>query len=211
MGFWSNLLSNVPLEFLFPPRDRRKALEGLAKSLSKPPQSPPEMPTPVAAAERKEVTDVSDQQTLIYQLELIRDDLEHLEQEHLPNKGRIAGAPCDCLAKAGRSLRRHARETIPIAARQGQDAKIYSEFTSWADHMIEIGTIEDVSSGKYDEEYLREAGTGSRYRKQIDSMLAELKQAQATVRPSKEGGEETCPECATLEDLRSYLAKRKQE
>jgi len=50
-----------------------------------------------------------------YQLDLILlDDLDHLETEHLPSKGRIAGVPCDCISKAGRSLRRHARETIPM-------------------------------------------------------------------------------------------------
>lgn len=94
-----------------------------------------------------------------YQLDLILDDLDHLETEHLPSKGSIAGVPCDCISKAGRSLRRHARETIPIAARQARETKVYSEVAPWAERIMEIGTVEAVASGQYDEEYLRDMET----------------------------------------------------
>jgi hypothetical protein len=74
-----------------------------------------------------------------YQLDLILDDLDHLETEHLPSRGRIAGVPCDCISKAGRSLRHHARETIPIAARQARETKVYQAVASWAERIMGTG------------------------------------------------------------------------
>jgi hypothetical protein len=71
-----------------------------------------------------------------YQLDLILDGLDHLETEHLHSKGRIAGVPCDCFSKARRSLRRHARETIPIAARQAWETKVYWAVASWAERIV---------------------------------------------------------------------------
>lgn len=59
-----------------------------------------------------------------YQLDLILDGLDHPETEHLPSKGRIARVPCDCISKADGSLRRHARETIAIVARQARETKV---------------------------------------------------------------------------------------
>ena len=113
---------------------------------------------------------ISDASTLDYQIDRLVDDLQHLETEHLPAKGRIANQPCDCIAKAARDLRRHALETIPIASRQSKDAQLFSELASRADHLIEIGNLEAVNSGNYDEEYLRQAGQISSYRKQVEKM-----------------------------------------
>ena len=133
---------------------------------------------------------VSDTTTLDYQIDRLIDDLQHLETEHLPAQGRIAGKTCDCIAKAARDLRRHSLETIPIASRQGKDAKLFSELASRADHLIEIGNLEAVNSGNYDEEYLRQAGQISTYRKQVEKMRCG-----------------TCGEA--LKTLKEYMGKRK--
>lgn len=135
---------------------------------------------------------VSDSTTLDYQIDRLIDDLQHLETEHLPAKGLIANQPCDCIAKAARDLRRHALETIPIASRQGKDAKLFSELASRADHLVEIGNLEAVSSGLHDEEYLRQAGQMSSYRKQVEKMRV---------------GCEPCGEA--LKTLREHLEKRR--
>ncbi len=137
-----------------------------------------------------------------YQLDALLDDLQHLETEHLPAQGRLQGLPCDCIAKVARDLRRHARETIPIAAREGIDATIFSEMAAEGEHLIEIGTVETVRTGVYDAEYLKHAGTISNYRKAVESMRAELRQK----------GDRSCPECATLKELSRYMEyQRKQK
>lgn len=135
---------------------------------------------------------VSELTTYRYQLERILDDLQHLETEHLPAKGRIAGLACDCIAKASRDLRRHSLETIPIAARQGKDATIFSEMADLASHMVEIGTASAVKSGRYDAEYLEQAGIISNYRKQIETLLSE------------------CKECDEMQDLAAFIRERRQ-
>ena len=142
---------------------------------------------------------ITDDETLRYQTELVIDDLQHLETEHLPNQGRIAGKPCDCIAKAARDLRRHARETIPIAARQGKDPVFYRELASWADRLVQIGTLDAVSSGEYDAEYLELAGVASQLRKEAERRRQEVK---------PKGFRETCQECGALEDLKDW-GKRK--
>lgn len=133
---------------------------------------------------------VSEADTYKYQCDLILDELQHLEVEHLPNKGRIFGKTCDCIAKASRSLRRLAKETIPIAARAGKNPKLFDEIASWADHMMAIGTAQAVESGEYDEVYLQEAGTASAFRKQIQKEL------------------EGCTHCNDLNDLKKFLELR---
>jgi len=161
---------------------------------------------PLAQAASRELSEasslesVSDESTLKYQLELLVDDLQHLETEHLPNKGRIEGKACDCIAKAARDLRRHATETIPIASRQGADPKIFAEIAQVANYLKEIGTADMVKSGRYDDEYLAQAGIISSYRKAVERMLTEL----------KGGSTSGCEGCPTTESLREYL-KHKRE
>ena len=134
---------------------------------------------------------VSELATYKYQLEKILDDLQHLETEHLPAKGRIAGLACDCIAKASRDLRRHSLETIPIASRQGKDATIFSEMDDLASHMVEIGTATAVKSGRYDGKYLELAGVVSNYRKKIEVLLSE------------------CQECDQMQDLATFIRERR--
>lgn len=134
---------------------------------------------------------VSEETTFKYQLDQILDDLQHLETEHLPAKGRIAGLPCDCIAKASRDLRRHSLETIPIASRQGKDASIFSEMVPLANEMMEIGTMAAVKSGQHDADYLRLAGIVSDYRKKISQILSE------------------CKECSEFQQLMDYIKEKR--
>ncbi|MBA7480227.1 hypothetical protein ES707_15676 [subsurface metagenome] len=143
----------------------------------------------------------SNETTLKYQLDHIIDDLEHLETEHLPYQGRLNGEPCDCIAKAARSLRRHAVETIPIAARQGEGAQIFSAMKDWAQHLIDIGTINQVVSGRYDDEYLAQAGDASNYRKQVEAIFTKV-----GTNPSD------CPTCGEArESIKQFIEQRKEE
>jgi hypothetical protein len=162
---------------LFSPPDKAKYLKELMEHLpSEADLRRQEEPgKPAAVTEPEGIAGVTDRDTLIYQLDLILNDLDHLETEHLPEKGRIADLPCDCIAKSGRSLRRHSIETIPIAARQGQDTAIYSEAADWAGRMMEIGTQEAVVSGAYDAQYPLESGTASKLRKRFQKILTSLK------------------------------------
>lgn len=140
--------------------------------------------------------------TLDYQLDQILDDLGHLETEHLPSKGKLNGIPCDCIAKAGRSLRRHARETIPIAAREGKDTAIFDQMAEEGNYLMEIGTLEAVQSGQYDAEYLQHSGVVSNLRKSLDKMYAEV----------KSGSTPGCPECEELRRLsRQWIERRAVE
>lgn len=136
---------------------------------------------------------VSEEATLKYQLERILDDIQHLETEHLPAKGRIASLACDCISKAARDLRRHLLETIPIASRQGKDAVIFSEMVPVAQHLIDIGTMVAVKSGQYDNEYLEMAGVMSNYRKKITQLIAE------------------CETCGKMEDLATFIRERRKQ
>ena len=139
--------------------------------------------------------------SLDYQLDTLLDDLQHLETEHLPAQGRLQGLPCDCIAKAARDLRRHARETIPIAARESKEATIFSEMAAEGDRLIEIGTVEAVRSGLYDAEYLKHAGTISNYRKAVERMRQELSPKS----------QEPCPECETLKELSRYMKYQRKQ
>jgi len=218
MGFLldivASIISKAPVErILFPPPDRTKHLKELAELLPSEAdlKQLQELPTEVQA-----VPGVSDHDTLSYQLDLILDDLDHLETEHLPSKGRIAGQPCDCIAKAGRSLRRHSKETIPIAARQGQDTAIYSEAADWAGKMMEIGTVEAVVSGEYDAQYPLEAGTASKLRKRFQKVLTSLRKpnsekSELQLRTVVGKTEPACPECSELQDLSAYIERKRAE
>lgn len=142
---------------------------------------------------------VSDESTLRFQLDLLIDNATDLETIHLPNKGRINGNPCDCIAKHARILRAHAKETIPIAARQGKDSRVFDELASLASHLMEIGTKEMVMSGEHDEEYLQQAGLVSSYRKQLETVLG---QTRTTFK-------EHCKDCPTTLSLKEFV-KQKQ-
>lgn len=141
---------------------------------------------------------VTDQQTLVYQLEHIVAPLRQLEL-HLAEGGKIMNVPCDCIAKAAIDVAIFSEETIPIAARQGQDTKIYIELASWAKHMQSIGSEEAVKSGKYEETYRAESGNASRFRKQVQAMLSELKAASS----------EECVMCEGVQTLKEHMEKRK--
>lgn len=140
---------------------------------------------------------VTDQQTLAYQLDHIIAPLRQLEL-HLAEGGKIAGVPCDCIAKAAIDVSIFSEETVPIAARQGEDAKFYTELASWAKRMQSIGSEQAVSSGKHDDEYLAESGTASRFRKQVQALLSELKTIP----------EEECPTCEAVKTLKEHMEKR---
>lgn len=184
--------------------ERLDKLLQLSKAESGEPKTiPQETPAPaLETVEKAFPPSVTEEQTIKYQFDLIIDDLQHLETEHLPQQGRIMGQPCDCIAKAARSLKRHAKETIPIAARQGKDPALLSEVGHWAEGMMEIGTLEAASSGQFDEQYLREAGTASTFRKQFEGIWSEV---------GPKGAVKPCEECVALEDLRAFLERQRAQ
>ncbi len=183
-------------------RQRSSELKEAAEKLPSSPEITTGIPTTSIETGTKPPEIALEAHSLDYQLDTLLDDLQHLETEHLPAQGRLQGLPCDCIAKVARDLRRHARETIPIAAREGIDATIFSEMAAEGEHLIEIGTVETVRTGVYDAEYLKHAGTISNYRKAVESMRAELRQK----------GDRSCPECATLKELSRYMEyQRKQK
>lgn len=141
--------------------------------------------------EEKEETKVgvSDSETLQYQLDHLLDELNLIET-HFAEKGRIAGKPCDCIAKAARRIKAYAQETIPIATRQGKESEIYSQIAAWAREMQEIGTEAAVASGKYDDRYLVESGTASTFRKALQT---------------------ECLPCAQMEDLKDFIERKRKE
>lgn len=161
------------------------------------PQSRPSLSTEPTTST---VPHVSEDATLNYQLDLILDDLQHLETEHLPRQGRILGKSCDCISKSARDLRRHSLETIPIAARQGVSPKLFSEMANVANHLVQIGTLSAVNSGKYDDEYLQQAGVMSAFRKQVNEMMAG--------HPDTSEHRESCPRCREL-DLKAFRERQK--
>jgi hypothetical protein len=218
MGFFRDIISivvaNAPIERLF---DRDRSIEHLRELREKLPSAAEQEVTPAPmgpsvgeSSEAEETsTGVSDAQTLAYQLDRLIDDALHLETEHLPNQGRIEGLACDCIAKAARDLRRHAKETIPIAARQGHDPVVYSEAAAWAEYMIAIGSLEAVESGKHDQEYLVEAGRASNFRKEFERLHSELKGQKGQKSQIKgQKTEEPCPTCAGVQSLGSWMAER---
>lgn len=165
----------------------REEIGNIASALrieGEPPSAPPAELSPAPETEH-----VSEEATLSYQFDLLQDDLQHLE-EHLAAKGRIGGRACDCIQKAARSVRRHALETIPIAARQGKDAKLFAEIAEVGNHLVQIGTLDAVNSGKYDEEYLKYAGAVSSFRKQVEL---------------------GCEPCDRMGSLHEYIERRKHK
>ena len=143
---------------------------------------------------------VSDDSTYRFQLDLLIDNATDLETIHLPNKGRIAGKPCDCIAKHARILRAHAKETIPIASRQGKDSLLFGDLATVADHLMLIGTKEAVESGQNDQAYLQYAGVMSSYRKQLESLLSQAKTTYS----------EQCKTCPTSQKVKALIEKRRQ-
>jgi hypothetical protein len=142
---------------------------------------------------------VSDDSTYRFQLDLLIDNATDLETVHLPNKGRINGQSCDCIAKHARVLRAHAKETIPIASRQGKNSHIFAEIAEFADKLMLIGTKEAVESGQYDEEYLEYAGVMSRYRKKLEEILGQAHTSYT----------EECKNCPTTLSLKAFAEQRK--
>jgi hypothetical protein len=142
---------------------------------------------------------VSDDSTYRFQLDLLIDNATDLETVHLPNKGRINGQSCDCIAKHARILRAHAKETIPIASRQGKDSRIFAEIATIADNLMQIGAKTAVESGKYDDIYLDQAGIMSTYRKKLENLLGQAHTSYAT----------QCKDCPTTLNLKAFIEKRK--
>jgi len=110
------------------------------------------------------------------------------------------GTPCDCCAKHALEARIYAMETIPIAARMDRETSIYQDISDWASRIEELETPEKVMSSEYDEAYRKESGTASRFRKKVQSIIAELQK-----------GDE-CPGCEEMrETISSFIEKRKRE
>ena len=151
------------------------------------------------SVEPTQIEGVSDDSTYRFQLDLLIDNATDLETVHLPNKGRINGEPCDCIAKHARILRAHAKETIPIASRQGKDSTVFSELAEFGDKLMKIGTKEAVVSGEYDNEYLELAGTMSQYRKKLEVLLGQAHTSYST----------ECKNCPSTLDLKAFI-KNKQ-
>lgn len=142
---------------------------------------------------------VSDKGTLLYQLNHLVAVLSQLEI-HLSEGCKIMGVPCDCCGKHALQAHTFAMETISIAARMGKPTAIYSEIGTWAPTIEAIDTPEKVESGDYDETYRKESGTASKFRKNVQSMISELK------------GDEDCPGCEEMrETISAFIEKRKRE
>jgi len=160
--------------------------------------------TPATAPESHAVSTtprVSDKDTLLYQLDHLLSVLKQLET-HLSEGCKIMGVSCDCCFKHALEARTYAMETISIAARMGKETLIYQDISDWVPHIEEIDTPEKVESGDYDEIYRKESGTASKFRKKVQSMIAELK-----------GGEnDDCPGCDEMrETISSFIEKRKKK
>lgn len=124
---------------------------------------------PASEVTERKSPGVTDAQTLQYQNDGLVDELSELETRHLPAGGKILGASCDCIAKHSRAVRRLAKESIPIAARQGKDPSVYAQMVEWAEDMMKIGTKAAVDSGEYKDRYALESGTASKFRKALES------------------------------------------
>jgi len=159
-----------------------------------------QMPTIAPVVENKPAYGVSDRNTLLYQMDHLVAILTQLET-HLSEGCKIMGVPCDCCGKHSLQARTYAIETISIAARMGRETSIYQDIASWAPLIEEIDTPEKVMSGEYDETYRKESGTASKFRKKVQSMIAELKKE-----------DEECPGCEEMrETIGEFIEKRKKE
>lgn len=192
----------------------REDIRGVASSLrvEEPKETSSEGKTGITTQETEETAEiepqsrtasptpgVSDTGTLHYQLNHLVAVLTQLEI-HLSEGLKIMGVPCDCGFKHALQARTFAMETIPIAARMGKDTVIYQDIASWAPYIEEIDTPEKIESGDYDEIYRKESGTASKFRKQVQSMLGDLKKG------------EDCPGCEEMrETITSFIEKRKRE
>ena len=206
----TNIIARVPIErALFSPRDNTKALEEFidkqnksseGKSASTTIQETEQAPEIEPQSRTASATPrVSDKDTLLYQLNHLLEPLRQLEL-HLSEGCKIMGVPCDCCQKSGFDIRTFAMETISIAARMGKPTTTYPEIATWASHIEEIGSPEKVESGDYDETYRKQSDTASQFRKQVQSMIGELK------------GEEDCPGCEEMrESISSFIEQRKRK
>ncbi len=136
---------------------------------------------------------VSNAETLLYQLQHLRDPLRQIEL-HLSEGCRILGKACDCCAKSGNDIRMFAEETIPIAARQGVNPAIFIELAAWGAEMQAVGIPPVVEKGEFD--YHAESGTASTYRKRVEQLIEEVKAKAAP----KAG-------CNTCQEKRQELAR----
>lgn len=150
--------------------------------------------------EEKTSSGASDTTTLLYQLEHILAPLRQLEI-HLSEGCRLLGTPCDCCAKSAYDIRNFSQETIPIAARMGRETSIFSELVTWSSKIEQVGAPDKVESGKYDNLYRQESGSASKFRKQVQSMVSELKKE-----------DDKCPGCDEMrESISQFVEKRKRE
>ena len=80
------------------------------------------------------------------------------------------------------------------------DPAIYQDIAEWAVSIEGIDTPEKVMSGEYDEVYLKESGTASKFRKQLQSMITKLKES------------EECGGCEEMrETISEFIKKRRRE
>ncbi len=142
---------------------------------------------------------VSDKNTLLYQLDHLVSVLKQTET-HLSEGCKIMGIPCDCCSKHALEARNYAMETISIAARMDRETSIYQDIADWASEIEKLETPEKVQSGDYDETYRKESGTASKFRKKVQSMIAELKE------------DSDCPGCEEMrETITEFIKKKKRE
>ncbi|MBA7533544.1 hypothetical protein ES705_25784 [subsurface metagenome] len=168
--------------------------------LTEEPRAPETVATPPESHTAGATPGVSDKDTLLYQLNHLLAVLSQLEI-HLSEDCKIMGVPCDCCGKHAVQASTFAMETIPIAARMDKETNIYQDIASWAPLIEEIDTPEKVNSGDYDEAYRKESGTASKFRKKVQSMIAEL----------KGGADDDCPGCEEMrETISSFIEKRKR-
>lgn len=105
---------------------------------------------------------------------------------------------CDCCQKHAIDVEMFALETIPIASRMGIASSIFSEIAAWAKRIQDISSVRQIESGKFDEQYITEAGVVSTFRKSVDKMLTEVKTGA------------DCPECEELRRLSRLISERRK-
>lgn len=114
------------------------------------------------------VSKVTDKETLLYQLQHLHTPLVQLEL-HLAEGCIIMGKRCDCCRKHAGQAKLFAQETIPIAARQGEDFRIYNEIINWAIK------VENIPISVPNEVLQMESGPAGLFRKRVEGMIEDLK------------------------------------
>ena len=105
-------------------------------------------------------------------------------ETHLTEGCKIASKACDCCVKAANRIEAYAKESVPIAARQGKDTEVYSKLAEWAKELKPLVTREAVNSGAYERRYPIESGNASKLRKTVEG---------------------SCPTCADPKRLSEFL------